>query len=163
MKNENKGITLIAFVVTIIVLLILAGISISMLTGQNGILNRANEAKIATINKNAEEKVKLAVMEAMTESDSGILDKDKLIEKIGNYGGTVTNNEFPLSVTMDGKNFIVESTGVVATNDNGNEVAKTDTEKLELAINSALNGKETFNINELTTEVEKMRRNSKRN
>ena len=36
--NRSKGITLIALVVTIIVLLILAGISISMLTGQNGIL-----------------------------------------------------------------------------------------------------------------------------
>ncbi len=43
--NENNGITLIALVVTIIVLLVLAGISISMLTGQNGILNRAQEAK----------------------------------------------------------------------------------------------------------------------
>ena len=36
--KRDKGITLIALVVTIIVLLILAGISISMLTGQNGIL-----------------------------------------------------------------------------------------------------------------------------
>ena len=46
MEFKNKsGITLIALVVTIIVLLILAGISISMLTGQNGILNRASEAK----------------------------------------------------------------------------------------------------------------------
>ena len=44
--KENKGITLIALVVTIIVLLILAGISITMLTGQNGILNRATEAKV---------------------------------------------------------------------------------------------------------------------
>ena len=35
-KMQEKGITLIALVVTIIVLLILAGISISMLTGQNG-------------------------------------------------------------------------------------------------------------------------------
>ena len=42
MKN-NKGITLIALVVTIIVLLILAGVSIAMLTGQNGILNRASQ------------------------------------------------------------------------------------------------------------------------
>ena len=47
MKN-NKGITLIALVVTIIVLLILAGVSIAMLTGQNGILNRAAEAKEKT-------------------------------------------------------------------------------------------------------------------
>ena len=47
-KDINKGITLIALVVTIIVLLILAGVSISMLTGQNGILNRAVEAKEKT-------------------------------------------------------------------------------------------------------------------
>ena len=46
--KRNKGITLIALVVTIIVLLILAGISIAMLTGQNGILNRAAEAKEKT-------------------------------------------------------------------------------------------------------------------
>ena len=46
--KRNKGITLIALVVTIIVLLILAGISIAMLTGQNGILNRATEAKEKT-------------------------------------------------------------------------------------------------------------------
>ncbi len=46
--NENNGITLIALVVTIIVLLILAGMSISMLTGQNGILNRTQEAKEKT-------------------------------------------------------------------------------------------------------------------
>ena len=46
--ERNKGITLIALVVTIIVLLILAGISIAMLTGQNGILNRAAEAKEKT-------------------------------------------------------------------------------------------------------------------
>ena len=43
MKKQG-GITLIALVVTIIVLLILAGVSIAMLTGQNGILNRATEA-----------------------------------------------------------------------------------------------------------------------
>ena len=47
-KKENEGITLIALVVTIIVLLILAGISIAMLTGENGILKRAREAKEET-------------------------------------------------------------------------------------------------------------------
>ena len=44
MRNQ-KGITLIALVITIIVLLILAGVSIAMLTGDNGILTRANDAK----------------------------------------------------------------------------------------------------------------------
>ena len=58
-KMQEKGITLIALVVTIIVLLILAGISISMLTGQNGILNRASEAKQNTGTAQTEELVKL--------------------------------------------------------------------------------------------------------
>jgi len=44
MKN-NKGITLIALVITIIVLLILAGVSIAMLTGENGILTKATTAR----------------------------------------------------------------------------------------------------------------------
>ena len=44
MRNQ-KGITLIALVITIIVLLILAGVSIAMLTGQNGILTRATDAQ----------------------------------------------------------------------------------------------------------------------
>ena len=57
--KKNKGITLIALVVTIIVLLILAGISIVMLTGQNGILNRAAEAKEKTEVAQEEENEKL--------------------------------------------------------------------------------------------------------
>lgn len=47
-NTKNSGITLIALVVTIIVLLILAGISISMLSGENGILKKASEAKTVT-------------------------------------------------------------------------------------------------------------------
>ena len=47
LKN-TKGITLIALVVTIIVLLILAGVSIAMLTGNNGVLTKAGEAKVRT-------------------------------------------------------------------------------------------------------------------
>ena len=53
--NENIGITLIALVVTIVVLLILSGISINMLTGQNGILNRTREAKERTLTSQQEE------------------------------------------------------------------------------------------------------------
>ena len=52
-KNNNKAITLIALVITIIVLLILAGVSIGMLTGDKGILTQANNAK--TENKKGEE------------------------------------------------------------------------------------------------------------
>ena len=44
-QNTNKGITLIALVITIIVLLILAGVSIAMLTGENGILTQAQKSR----------------------------------------------------------------------------------------------------------------------
>ena len=47
-KMETSGITLIALIVTIIVLLILAGVSIATLTGDNGIITNANLAKIST-------------------------------------------------------------------------------------------------------------------
>ena len=45
-SNTNKGITLIALVITIIILLILAGVTIAMLTGENGILNQSQKATI---------------------------------------------------------------------------------------------------------------------
>ena len=54
-NNTNNGITLIALVITIIVLLILVGVSIATLTGENGILTRANEAKEATEQARKEE------------------------------------------------------------------------------------------------------------
>ena len=47
--NKQKGITLIALVITIIILLILAGISIATLSGDNGLFNRARQAKNNTI------------------------------------------------------------------------------------------------------------------
>ena len=45
-KNNQYGITLIALVITIIVLLILSAVTIATLTGDNGLLTRANESKI---------------------------------------------------------------------------------------------------------------------
>ena len=51
----NKGITLIALVVTIIVLLILAGVSIAMLSGENGILQKASDAAVETRISSAKE------------------------------------------------------------------------------------------------------------
>lgn len=60
--KENKGITLIALVVTIIVLLILAGISINALAGQNGILNRTTSAKQKTEEAQAQEELETGLM-----------------------------------------------------------------------------------------------------
>lgn len=55
MHNKNKGITLVALVITIIILLILAGVAISALT-QTGLFDNAKQAKNATENaQNKEE------------------------------------------------------------------------------------------------------------
>ena len=62
--NKKSGITLIALVVTIIVLLILAGISIMMLSGNNGILQRSSDAKEETIIGQEKEQVELAYVSA---------------------------------------------------------------------------------------------------
>lgn len=70
MNNSNlkltkyeEGITLIALVITIIVLLILTGITIAMLTGNNGILTRANDAKIETVVSTVKENLQLEQIE----------------------------------------------------------------------------------------------------
>ena len=83
-----------------------------MLTGENGILTQTQNAKLATANESAEEKLKLAVMAARSQSEKGALEADKLITEItDNYGGTATNNNFPLNVTMDGIKFEITEDG----------------------------------------------------
>ena len=67
MKNNQKGITLVALVITIIVLLILAGVTIASLSGDNGILNRGKEAKISNAIGNAKDLINVGIQEGMTE------------------------------------------------------------------------------------------------
>ena len=120
--KQKNGITLIALVITIIVLLILAGVSIAMLTGQNGILTQAQNAKTTTEDKSAEEKIKLAVMAARAQSE-GALDADKLVAEItNNYGGTATKTGtgFPVNATVDGKSFTIDGDGNVTSTGSGN-------------------------------------------
>ena len=72
MKNQ-KGITLIALVITIIVLLILAGVSIAMLTGENGILSKAVQAGDDTKLSDTEETIKLAVNEILVNANGKLV------------------------------------------------------------------------------------------
>ena len=63
----NKGITLIALVITIIVLLILAGISIAMLTGGNGLLTKATESKVENYRGEVCDRINTAINAAYSE------------------------------------------------------------------------------------------------
>ena len=80
-KENNKGVTLVALVVTIIVLLILAGISIGMLTGNNGMITKAQTAKAETEKRQEFEDIQLAVLTSQRNS-RGIIDKEILLEEL---------------------------------------------------------------------------------
>lgn len=113
-KEKSKGITLIALVITIIVLLILAGISIATLTGENGLLTKAKTAEEQTKFTNAEEKVKLAVMASFDKN--GILNENSLKNNINSIEGIREKVEeivFDLIVEVDGYKFAITQSGRV--------------------------------------------------
>lgn len=108
--NKNKGITLIALVITVIVLLILAGVSIAMLTGENGILNQAKKAKEETEIASEEEKVKLATSGALLQDNGKSIIQSNLQSELSKYFDT---EDFSVSsgTNDEGKNgFIVTIT-----------------------------------------------------
>ena len=130
--KRNKGITLIALVVTIIVLLILAGISISMLTGQNGILNRASEAKSKNGTAQNGDLVKLSAMDALSQGLGTITDANLKTALNNNIGegkyeitGDATNG---WTVTVEGEDYRVEATGIV--NGNGSSTGSGNWDKI---------------------------------
>ena len=78
-KNKETGITLIALVVTIIVLIILAGVSIAMIVGENGIITQAQREAQETELKGDEEKIRLAMSAAQIENNGNSnIEKDDL-------------------------------------------------------------------------------------
>ena len=102
-KKNARGITLIALVITIIVLLILAGVTINALSGENGIITKSKEAKIKTEKSRTIEKINLAILTAMTKGDEDI-DNATLREELEKEGLTVKTegNNLPWDVS-DGK------------------------------------------------------------
>ncbi len=127
MKN-TRGITLIALVITIIVLLILAGVSIAMLTGQNGILTQAQNAKEATEESAEQEKRQLSQVEASTHLENyDYTDSEGNTAKIP-AGFAVSN--------VEGENLV--NKGLVIIGSTGNEyvwipctIDENDTTKLQ--------------------------------
>lgn len=114
-KNlPNSGITLIALVITVIVLLILASISIATLTGDNGLIKKANEAKQATIIEHEKEAIDLAYIHC--QQNSSVTAENLQAEMIRNEDKVnVTNSGNNLIVTFDetGHEYTVLPTGEV--------------------------------------------------
>ena len=104
-KETNKGITLIALVITIIVLLILAGVSIATLTGENGIITQAQEAKKRTEEAQIKEEIELAYI--LVEGQSYISNSD-INKKAEELQEELQKQDKSATVTVDGTNLNIE-------------------------------------------------------
>ena len=109
MKKKNEGITLIALVVTIIVLLILAGVSVSMLTGQNGILTNAAKAKESTDSASDLEYLQLKATECLMDYYQGndsVGEDEYVLKKLAeDKGGKITVNQAERTLEYNGKKY----------------------------------------------------------
>ena len=83
--KEKQGITLIALIVTIIVLLILAGVSVLTLAGDNGVLTRTKSAKKAYEIAEIKEEIQLEIIAKQTKN-KGEISEDELKEILEKYG-----------------------------------------------------------------------------
>ena len=80
----SKGITLIALVITIIVLLILVGVTIATLTGENGIITRASDAREETEIATVKERARTDILGVQAENE-GKISKESFVEILNNY------------------------------------------------------------------------------
>lgn len=129
MLQKKGGITLIALVVTIVVLLILAGVSISMLTGENGIITRATESNLQTKIGEEKEAINLAMQALFIDKadnpdnyQNGIINNTQLkneMDKSTIKPEEITMNETTNELTVkfddsrDNRTYVVEQTGKI--------------------------------------------------
>ena len=106
--KKNQGITLIALVITIIVLLILAGVAIAMLSGENGILRKATEAKTKTEESALNEQIKLTVMEA-SDYQTMKIDRDKIASSLGIDKGEINGDARGVVLKKNGITFNIKN------------------------------------------------------
>lgn len=86
MDTKKNGITLVALVITIIVLLILAGVSISLVIGDNGIVSKTTKAKRDTVLEQAKEQIRLSIEAAQVDGEGSIY-YDDLVTELNNQIG----------------------------------------------------------------------------
>ena len=108
--KEMKGITLVALVVTIVVLLILAGVSINTVLGDDGIIKKAKEAAEATKRASAEEEMNRLVLEYQLAKNDETLEsflKEKVTE--GRIDGVTDNGDGTITITkkVEGKDYTI--------------------------------------------------------
>ena len=113
--KDHKGITLIALVITIIVLLILAGITIAQITGQDSAPQKATEAREKNDLANELEEIKLCVVNSISKGLTGLVTDDKLREELnGKVKNIVTNADNTWTIEANsGMQYKINSGGMV--------------------------------------------------
>ena len=105
-NKKNKGITLIALVITIIVLLILAGVTITGLNGKNGLLTKARDAskdmEIASVKEQAQLDITNWITEKLEIGEEINLENWQEIKKILDEANPNTENRYYKKVTSEG-------------------------------------------------------------
>ena len=128
-KKLEKGITLIALIITIIILLILAGVTITMITGDNGILKQATNARETNTKAELEEQVKLAVM-ASKVNDTASINIEILEDEINKISGTTitksADDKLPWTVKKGSYEVTITEDGTITTNTTGKDDGKKD-------------------------------------
>lgn len=117
-KKNQRGITLVALVVTIVVLLILAGVTIALVMNNNGIVNRATEARDQSGTGNVRELVSVALMSTQADYFVGKVQSDALATsftaELSGVGLTVKDTPaVTLSVDPDTKAFTGSATVIL--------------------------------------------------
>ena len=118
-RKSDKGITLLALVITIIILLILAGITISAITGNNGIIGNAGKAKEEAEIANEKEIVEKATVQAMGNNKYGNIEEDELQKQLNKESGegkteaTDIGDEFEVVFVDSNRYYIVDKDGNV--------------------------------------------------
>lgn len=116
--GNNKGITLVALVITVIILIILAAVSFSVLLGNNGLIQKTKDAAISYDKAAIKEAVNLAVLDVKMDGDGKITEeklRKALNNQIGNDKYTLTSDSETGGwiVTVKDQEFKISSTGDV--------------------------------------------------
>ena len=114
--NKQSGITLVALVVTIVVLLILAGVSIRLVLDNNGIITRAGEASSRSKEESAKEKVELMLSDYYMESLGGEKDLVSFLEDQEGVDSVTDNGDGTITVETDGYDVVIDTSKLEITN-----------------------------------------------
>lgn len=160
MYKKNKGITLISLIVTIIIILIIAGIAVSFLTGENGILNKAKNAKEAHAYAEAKEILEIELTNKLAQNqgktdlaliDNLNLDGYNVSNTLAGKIITMTKNNETYNFFVDQNFHVMELNSAQGTSSYGGSGNSTDISNFNIEISEVNGTSMKITVKNLTT------------